>query len=416
MRRVGLLVGATMLLGVLSCGRAENSPGGAELPAAAADAGPSGTPTDAPAPGVTPTRVLFGQSVGFSGPVAGLARDLRLGIETAFHEVNGRGGVHGRRLELVTRDDHYDPDIAIANTRYFIEDEPVFALIGALGTSQSRAAVPVAAAANLPYLAPYTGAAFLHDPAWSHVLNLRASYDWEAEMILTQLAEEMQLDRIGVLYQDHSAGRAAHEAIRRALARRALEPVSTGLIPRGTTAVKSAVFNVVRGDPDAVILFGAATQVAETTRWGRQLGLDAILVALSPVGNSLPRALGPAAAGVYVVQVVPVPTDDSLPVTGVYRRALAAHDAQAEPGSVSLEGYLAGRLAITGLERCGRALTQTCFLDVLRSEPVDLDGFELRYGDGDNAGSESVFLTRIGPDGAHHPVATLTGRALPRRR
>lgn len=59
--------------------------------------------------------------------------------------------------------------------------------------------------------------------------------------------------------------------------------------------------------------------------------------------------------------------------------------------------------------------TRGCFLDSLRSKPIDLDGFELRYGDGDNIGSETVFLTRIGSDGEYHLVRTLSGGVLPRR-
>ena len=409
MRRVGLLVGAAMLLGVLSCNRAEDSPSGAEPPIIATDAARSEAPATAPVPGVSSTRVLFGQSAGFSGSVAELARGMQLGIAAAFHEANARGGVHGRRLELVSRDDGYEPDAAIANTRHFIENEPVFALIGAVGTSPSRAVAPVAAAANLPYIAPLTGAAFLRDAAWSKVLNVRASYDQEAEEIVTGLTEDLQVDRIAVLYQDDSYGRAGYNGVRRALARRALEPVSSGLYRRNTSAVKSAMFDIGRGDPEAVIIFGAPPQVAESISWAKELGLNAILFSLSPVGDGLRRALGRAAAGVYVTQVVPIPTDDSLPVTSAFRRALRAYDAEATPGFVSLEGYLAGRLAITGLERCGRTLTRSCFLDSLRSEPIDLDGFELRYRDSDNVGSESVFLTRIGSDGEYHLVSTLRG-------
>lgn len=417
MRGMGLLLlGAATLAGVLSCSPAEDSHSGAGLPAEAAAGEPSEAPTHAPVPGVSATRVLFGQSAGFSGSAADLARGMRLGINAAFNEVNRRGGVHGRRLELVSLDDGYEPDAAIANTRRFIDEAPVFALIGVVGTSPSRSSLPVAAAANLPYLAPYSGAAFLYDPAWRNVLNLRASYDQEAEEIVARLTEDLQAERIAVMYQDDSAGRVSYTGIRRALARRGLEPVSTGLYPRNTTAVKSALFDVLRRDPEAVIFLGVAPQVAESIRWARQLGLDAILVSLSVVGDGLPTTLGPAASGVYVAQVVPVPTDDSVPVTGAYRRALANYDAEARPSFVSLEGYLAGRLAIAGVERCGRAVTRVCFLDGLQSEPVDLDGFELQYGDGDNAGSESVFLTRIGSDGAHHPVAMLQGRAPPYRR
>ena len=415
MGRGGLLVAAAMVMGVLSCNRAEDSPGGAEPPITAADVARSEALAAAPVPGVSSTRILFGQSAGFSGSVAGLARGMQLGIAAAFHEANARGGVHGRRLELVSRDDGYEPALAMANTRHFIENEPVFALIGAVGTSPARSIAPVAAAADLPYLAPQTGAAFLRDAAWSNVLNVRASYGQETEEIVTRLTEDLQVDRIAVLYQDDSYGRAGYDAVRRALARRALEPVSSGLYPRNTLAVKSAMFEIGRGDPEAVIIFGTPPQIAESISWARQLALDAMLFSLSPVGDGLQRALGPTAAGVYVTQVVPIPTDDSLPVTSAFRRALAAYDAEAVPGFVSLEGYLGGRLAITGLERCGRTLTRACFLASLRSGPIDLDGFELRYEDGDNVGSESVFLTRIGSDGEYRLVSTLRGGLPPPR-
>ena len=126
--------------------------------------------------GVTDKRVLFGQSAAFSGPAQELGIGMRLGIEAAFMEINAQGGVDGRELDLVSLDDAYEPEAAIANTRRLIEREKIFALIGAVATPTSRSAVPVAAEAGVPYMAPFTGAAFLRDPKWTNVVNLRASY------------------------------------------------------------------------------------------------------------------------------------------------------------------------------------------------------------------------------------------------
>ena len=95
--------------------------------------------------GVSDDRILFGQSAAFSGPARELGLNMRLGIEAAFAEVNGRGGVQGRRLELTYLDDAYEPEAAITNTIQLIEGERVFALIGAVGTPTSRSATPVAA-------------------------------------------------------------------------------------------------------------------------------------------------------------------------------------------------------------------------------------------------------------------------------
>ena len=125
-------------------------------------------------PGVFEDRILFGQSAAFSGPARELGIGMHVGILAAFAEVNRAGGVHGRLLELTTIDDTYEPELAIANTKQLIGEESVFALIGAVGTPTSRAAVPVAAAADVPYVGPFTGAAFLRDAATlPNVVNLR---------------------------------------------------------------------------------------------------------------------------------------------------------------------------------------------------------------------------------------------------
>ena len=114
-----------------------------------------------------------------------------------------------------------------------------------------------------------------------------------------------------------------------------------------------------------------------------------------------------------MTQVVPFPDGDEPAVTQAYRRALAAHSPEAVPGFVSFEGYLAGRLAIAALERCGREVDRACVLDNLRrAGVVDLGGFELRYGDEDNQGSDAVFVTVIGSDG-RYPIDTLRLAAQP---
>ena len=365
--------------------------------------------------GVSDRQILFGQSAAFSGPARDLGKNMRLGIEAAFEEANRRGGVHGRRLALRSLDDAYEPEAAIANTRRLVAEEGVFALIGAVGTPTSRAATPIAADADVPYLAPLTGAAFLRDARWRNVINLRASYYQETEEMVARLIRDLGIDRIAVMYQDDSFGRAGYRGVRRALERRELKPVAIGVYPRNTTAVKTALLDLRGGDPGAVILIGAYKPVAALIAWARHTGFDPVFMTISFVGsNALTRELGGAGAGVFVTQVVPFPSGGGLAVAAAYRRALAAHAPEAVPGFVSFEGYLAGRLAIAALEHCGRTIDRSCFLDSLhRADVIDLGGFELRYGANDNQGSDAVFLTVIGSDGRYHPIETLRPPAQP---
>ncbi len=366
-------------------------------------------PVPAQDPGVSDERILFGQSAAFSGPAQELGISMRLGIQAAFHEVNREGGVHGRRLELTSLDDAYEPEVTVANTHALIREQKVFALIGAVGTPTSRAAVPVAAEAGVPYIAPFTGAAFLRDARWSNVINLRASYNQETEEMVARLTEDMGIKRIAVLYQDDSFGRAGYRGVRNALDRRKMTPVAIGLYPRNTLAVKMALLDVSDGDPKAVILIGAYKPLATFISWARFSGLHAVFMNISFVGsNALAQELGSGGAGVYVTQVVPFPTDRSLPIVVNYHRALSAYASGTVPGFISFEGYLAGRLAIAGLKSCGREVSRTQFLDGFsQAGMINLGGFRLRFGKEDNQGSDAVFLTVIGHDGRYRPIRSL---------
>ena len=372
----------------------------------------SGAPAmmDEGVPGVSEARVLFGQSAAFSGPAQALGQGMRLGIQAAFHEQNQKGGVHGRMLELTTLDDQYEPHLAYSNTLNLISRERVFALIGEVGTPTSRSASPLANAQDVPFIAPFTGAGFLREAELENVVNLRASYEQEAEEMVARLTEDLGITRVAVLYQNDSYGQSGLDGVVKALGQRGLEPVAYWYYQRNSDAVKAAVFNIVEANPEAIIMIGAYAPVAKAITVARE-DISPIFMAVSFVGsNALARELGPDGAGVYVTQVVPLPDDTSVPAVVAYRAALKAFDANAVPGFVSLEGYLAGRLAIAGLEKCGRGISRDCFLDVLRnSGTIDLNGLTLQYGPGDNQGSDAVFVTVIGDDGKYHPVNSLAG-------
>ena len=360
--------------------------------------------------GIYHDRIVFGQSAALTGPAQELGRNMRRGIKAAFEERNMNGGVHGRQLDLISLDDTYEPELAATNTQSLIQDENVFALIGAVGTPTSRSATPVAAEANVPYVAPFTGAAFLRDPVWKNILNFRASYYQETEEMVERMTTDLGFERIAVMYQDDSFGLAGYTGALLALERRGMKPAAVGLYPRNTLAVKTALLDLRKADPEGIIIIGAYQPVGTFIAWAKNVGMeDVVFMTVSFVGsNALAEELGPRGRGVFVTQVVPFPKDGSVPIVNSYRKALADYDSEAVPGFVSLEGYMAGRLAIASLERCGRDVTRDCFLDILNhSQTIEIDEYELQYGPNDNQGSDEVFLTVIGPLGSFHPAKSL---------
>ena len=320
-------------LGAQGCdsGTAQPETGPSDTPRAEASPGAAAVSTSVP--GVSEESVVFGQSAAFSGPAQELGSNMRLGIEAAFHERNLAGGVHGRQLALTSLDDAYEPEAAVSNTTALIESRDVFALIGAVGTPTSRSAVPVALAADIPYIAPFTGAEFLRDERLTNVINVRASYYQETEEMVERLTTDLGITRIAVMYQDDSYGRAGYTGARQALERRGMEPVAIGVYPRNTISVKTALIDLQQGNPEAVIMIGAYKPVSTLVLWARHIGLDPIFMTVSFVGsNALSRELGAMGEGVYVTQVVPFPTDDTIPIVRAYLDALAAYAPDTAPG------------------------------------------------------------------------------------
>jgi branched-chain amino acid transport system substrate-binding protein len=359
--------------------------------------------------GVTPESIVFGQATVLEGPASALGQGMRAGIRAAFEEANKKGGVHGRKLDLVSVDDGYEPDKSIAATKKLIEQDKVFALIGAVGTPTAAAAQPIATAAKVPFIGAFTGAMFLRNTKLENVINIRASYDAETEAWVKHLTEDLKIKKIAIFYQDDAFGRAGLSGFKKAMDKRGMEIAAEGTFERNTVAVKSALLTLKRAEPEAVVMVGPYKPCAEFIKLARKVEFNPVFVNISFVGaGALAKELGPDGNGVVVSQVVPFPWDVSIKAVADYHAAMKAVDPQAEPGFVSLEGYLVGRLAIAALDKAGKDVTRDSLLRTIKDTGrFDIGGVEMTYGPNDNEGLDKVFMTVIQPDGSFKAVEKL---------
>jgi ABC-type branched-subunit amino acid transport system substrate-binding protein len=359
--------------------------------------------------GVSDDTLVLGQAAVLEGPAAALGLGMREGLAAAFAEINAKGGVHGRKIKLISVNDGYEPDRAIAATRKLIEEDKVFALVGAVGTPTSAAAQPIATAAKVPFIGAFTGAGFLRNPKLDNVVNVRASYDAETEAWVKHLTEDLKISKIAIFYQDDAFGRAGFSGFKKAMEKRNLEIATEASYERNTVAVKTALLALKRAAPEAVVIVGAYKPVAEFIKLSRKIEFNPVFVNISFVGaNALAKELGGDGNGVIVSQVVPFPGDASLKVVADYQAAITAQDPKAAPEFVSLEGYLVGRLVIAGLEKAGPELTREGLLKAIRDTgKFDIGGLPMTFSAEKNEGLDKVFMTVIQQDGTFKPVDRL---------
>ena len=349
--------------------------------------------------GVTDKRILLGQAAVLSGPAAQLGIQMRNGITSYFNYVNERGGVNGRKLELVSEDDKYEAAVAPIASRKLIEEHKVFALLGYVGTPTGAAHLPVTTQAKVPLVGMFTGAEALRVPFNRYVFHIRASYYDETEKIVEQVVTTGG-KRISVFYQADAYGEAGRKGTEIALSKRGMQIHSSGTVQRNTVQVAEAVKTISASEPDAIVMVSAYTACAEFIRQMKKAGSGATFYNVSFVGSkALADALGEEGSGVAISQVVPFPWGTAVPVVKEYQ-ALAKKSGYADYNFSAMEGFLYAKVMVEALRRAGKEPTREKLVDALeKMQDVDLGGFYVSYSPKNHAGSRFVDLTIIGRNG-----------------
>ena len=343
------------------------------------------------------SRIVLGQSAAFSGPAMQLGTQFHAGARLWFDQLNAKGGVGGRQVEIRHLDDGYEPDRCVANTEKLIKDE-VFALFGYIGTPTSLAALPLATSARVPFIAPFTGAMGLREPFKREAFHLRASYDDETALIVKQLIELSQ-NRIGVFYQNDAYGKAGLSGVTKALAARQLKPIAEGTVERNSEDVAAAVAKLAKSGAQAIVQIGAYKACAAFIRQAKQAGYGGKFYTVSFVGTqALADELGKDGAGVVVSQVVPSPYNPARPVSREFVAA-AKQQGRVQANLSSMEGYLAAKLFTEGLKRAGGKPTREALIAALESINEDFGGYRVSFGPGNHVASKFVELSMLTGDG-----------------
>lgn len=344
--------------------------------------------------------IILGQSCALSGPAKDLGLEMRAGLLAAFSKVNDEGGIKGRDVILLSRDDGYEPDRAVKNTLDFINTEKVFMLIGEVGTPTSNAVLPLVEQHQIPFFAPFSGAEFLREPFRKYVINVRASYFQEMEKLASYLVDEKKLGKIACFYQDDSYGLDGLEGIEKALKKRGLDLVSRGSYERNTVAVLRGLNDVMRGKPEAVVLVGTYSACAEFIKLSKARNAKNLLYCnISFVGTeSLQATLGRYTSNIIVSQVVPYPRDTTIELIREYTEAMHKYQHDAPISFTSLEGYIAGKLFFQIGSAVPGELQREDFIATMEQvKNFDLGGIVLQFGPKDHQGMEDIFLTELNP-------------------
>ncbi|RYG10194.1 MAG: ABC transporter substrate-binding protein [Burkholderiales bacterium] len=348
--------------------------------------------------------LVIGQVAPLTGTIAGTGDEYVAGGAAYFAHVNAKGGIYGRKIRVVVKDDSYKPDQTLALTRQLLAEDKPLALFGFVGTGNVLALNKnkVLEDAGIALLAPYTGAQDLREPVNPNIFHIRASYTDETARMVEHL-HTIGLRRFAVMYQDDPFGKSGLAGAEAALQKLGLKAVARGGYDRTKPEeVDAAVAAIAPAEPDAIIMVSVNRASAAFIRKMREKGSKARLFSISVVNfkELLKNAGEDNARGIGISQVMPYPYSSLAPVAREFQMLMKQYQPEKVVSYASMESFIAAKILVEAIRRAGGNPTREKVISQLeKMNSYDAGGFKVSFSPENRVGSRFVEVTVIGPGG-----------------
>ncbi len=319
------------------------------------------------------------------------------GASAYFNAINKAGGINGSKVELVTADDQFKPEVAKTNALAFQADKSILAIINPLGTRQTASIME--AIQDVAIVGPNTGTSGLRKSSQPNVFWVRASYDAEVDKLI-RTAVTLGMTRIGIVYPKDPLGNSVFTAFQKSMADVKLAPAVIATVPNTTaTEVDPAVQAIVKVQPQMVIMVLAAGTplfIKALRAAGGTSTVYGLSICATPANFT---AMGDTGRGLGFAMVVPSPFSTKHDLVRRYQIDMAANGST-DYSTPSLEGYVNARVLAEGLRRAGNNVTRASLITALDSiTAFNLGGMTISYGGGNRIGGSFVDVGVVGAGG-----------------
>lgn len=343
--------------------------------------------------------IVIGQVAPFSGPQAVTGQAIHAGAKLYFDSVNAHGGVRGRQIKLVTRDDVQKADDTVRLTKELIAAESPLAMIGTVGTTNLEALAKdgVLSKQRVSMVGAISGAASVAKADGMHVV--KASYHDEVGRLFSQISL-LGVKRVALLYQDDGLGRDVLAGAEAAAPRYDITLLARSGYPRNTTSVEKSVAEIVKAQPQVVFLGATTAAAIEFVKQYAAAGGTGTLYGMSIIDTeALLKALGPQRSRGYAFSVVlPLAKQTQRAVVREYLQLRQASN-DANLSARSIEGYIAAKALVKVLETTPNLTPASVSAALEQAKAVDVGGYVLDFTGKDHTGSSYVDFAMFGADG-----------------
>lgn len=350
-------------------------------------------------PGVTSTSIKLGITVPMTGIASPGYNKIPGAMKAYFDYVNANGGVNGRKITLVIKDDQYIPTTAVAKANELILKDKVFALVGTLGTASTKAisASTQLAKRGIPSLFVNTGfSGFADKKAYPTTFSILPSYQMEAKIMGKFLKDKYDGKKLALIYQDDDFGRDALAGFKQAgVSFTTAIPYASGSQSLPATGA-GWISKLKAAGTEVTVLFGVSSASTAAlanayaagykTQWVLgSVGGDATTIAASN------KAYVPLLFGAKGFSFAPAPSDSADEYVKLFQSIYAS----AQPTQTFDNNVVAGMsnafLAVQAIKAAGSNLTRAGLIKTIETKGASL---------------ANPFLTPLGYSATSHIGAT----------
>ncbi|WP_096664248.1 ABC transporter substrate-binding protein [Polaromonas sp. AET17H-212] len=349
--------------------------------------------------GVSKTEIVIGTIQDLSGPLAGYGKQARNGMQLRVNEINEQGGVHGRKLKLLTEDSGYDPKKAVLAAQKLVNQDKIFIMAGHLGTAQNNAAMPVQFEKNVINFMPLTAAREMYEPTHRLKYALLSSYYDQMRTTLPRMVKDKSAKKVCAIYQDDEFGLEVLRGAEAGLKSISMEMTEKTSFKRGATDFSSQVAKMKASGCDLVVLGTIIRETIGTIAESRKNGFNPVFFGSVAAYTDLIHKLGGKAMdGMYATMSVQNPyTDEASQPIRFWANKYKTRFNE-DPTVFSAYGYTMIDILIQAAQKAGPTLTTDSFIKAMDAMTIPPDIFgapQLTYTARQRLGSDLSRLSQI---------------------
>ena len=307
--------------------------------------------------GVSDEEILIGTWAPLTGQLSYLA-DVTKGMEAYFQHVNDQGGIHGRKLRLIVKDDQYDPAQTPEVVKGLIEQDHVFGILGGTGTESCLAVKEYLANKFIPWVNPGSASRMMTTPTQASIFSVLPTNLTEGRILARHAVEDFKAEKVGLFYQDDPFGREGLEGVDLGLGD--VKKKIRVAVPHGISEddFSTHAQKFKDAEVDTVIFLANPVKAALLLGEFEKLDFHPKLLGTEILADSLMFELaGEMWEGAVVATGVPDPNSDE-PGVVLAREILAKYGSGESLGTFTLMGISWAQLLAEGLRETGEDLTR----------------------------------------------------------